>query len=209
MDDHPLRTCNSIGVVAATLLLVAAALAPRAVDATESIGVFADPYAIGCELDDENWGFIPEHSYYVVHMSTSGASGSRWKAEVPACAADGDGIMFAADIEAFDDLFTYTGGSQTGIQVDYGQCVAGAIYALEIWTLVRYEGYVPSCCMWPVTPDPAVPSAKVVATDCDGHKTYPVALEHPINPDGSCPCGTVPVEHTTWGGVKALWSTEN
>lgn len=187
----------------ALVCIVALALAsPVVVDATETIGVYEDNQGTNCHLSYDICGgcFVPEHYDYVIHSSSDGASGSRWKAELPACASAN--LQFSFD----QTFFPGTGDSQTGMEVDYGGCQTGSIVVNVITCFT--QGFGPSCCMWPVTAHPDTPSGKVTATDCDGHLTYPVALEHPLNPDGSCPCGTVPVEHTTWGGVKSLWSAE-
>ena len=192
----------------ALVCIIALALAPRFVIAIESIGVYehnVDGSLAGCDLsyeNDCNACFVPEAYYYVVHTSSAGASGSRWKAELPACAAQV--LQYSVDYDVSG--FAITGDSQTGMQVDYGGCHTGSILVTLIGCFTMSNG--PACCMWPVTAHPDTPSGKVAATDCDGHTTYPIALEHPFDPDGSCDCGTVPVEHTTWGGVKALWSTE-
>jgi hypothetical protein len=61
------------------------------------------------------------------------------------------------------------------------------------------------CCPYPVIPDPSIPSGEIEVVDCAGVIRHAVGLVAMVNPDGSCPCGTVPVQKTTWGRAKAMY----
>ena len=70
-------------------------------------------------------------------------------------------------------------------------------------------GMTPPCCYYPVRPDPAASSGWVEVVDCNYQLTYGNGGIGIINGAPQCDCGypcPVPVEETTWGEVKSLYS---
>ena len=57
-----------------------------------------------------------------------------------------------------------------------------------------------------IIPDPSAPSGEIEGVDCmePANKTFPTGGGGRINSDQTCDCN-VPVEDTTWGGIKALY----
>jgi hypothetical protein len=111
-----------------------------------------------------------------------------------------DGVTYLSDTVWFA-----VGNSQNGIAVGYGSCLTGSIFVMMINYFV--QGTSEACCVYPVLPYPnAVPGGAILVQDCDYNLVFGVGLAATVNGNSSCPCGyPVPVEETTWGGVKALY----
>ncbi|MFQ5510367.1 MAG: hypothetical protein ACE5EO_00830 [Candidatus Krumholzibacteriia bacterium] len=157
------------------------------------ISIFMDPGGLDCNLVD---GGLPTNTWNFVHVSTTGATAIQFKATLPACAT----VTFLSDQTQFP---VTVGGSQTGVAIGYGQCLTAPIHVLSI---VTFGGGTPACCVYPITGDPSVPSGTIEVVDC-GNNLLTGVPSHSgrINDDGSCPC-SVPVEETTWGVIKSLYS---
>ena len=94
------------------------------------------------------------------------------------------------------------GSSEAGVSVSYGGCETGTFLILT----ANYFGAVtPACGLMTVVPDPNSSTGLVQFIGCsDERVTMDTAGQARLNPDGSCLC-SVPVEDTTWGGIKALY----
>jgi hypothetical protein len=70
------------------------------------------------------------------------------------------------------------------------------------------QGGSESCCFYPLLPDPDPSTGgNVRVVDCDGNTVAATGLVATVNGNATCPCGyPVPVEETTWGQVKALYT---
>jgi hypothetical protein len=66
------------------------------------------------------------------------------------------------------------------------------------------QGTTPQCCLYPVLGIPS--SGNVEAVDCANHLIAAYGVTSVINPSGSCTCGSVRVEESTWGRVKSLYA---
>ena len=156
-----------------------------------SIGVFADPQGMECNLRDRISGYS---YYYLVHLKTGGATGCSFRAPKPACST-GD---FLFDEEVFPMT---SGTSQSGVWVGYDGCYTGTIHVL---TMVFFTyGSSESCCYWPVLG--RLPLHPILALDCFDQPMFPSGGQGIVQSRAKCNCN-VPTEDTTWGRVKALYS---
>jgi hypothetical protein len=94
------------------------------------------------------------------------------------------------------------GGSQTGIAIAYGACLAAPIHVLTIQYFA--SGITPPCCYYPVVPDPNLPSGQIEVVDCAETIVFATGGVGIINPDATCDCD-VPTQDTTWGKVKSIF----
>jgi hypothetical protein len=159
-----------------------------------SVGIFSDPLGANCNLVDTAPAGVK--LYYVVHVLTTGATGSQYRAKMPTCYTAG---LYLADT----NMFAVTiGNSQTGVAFAYPSCLVGPIHTQTIQ--IFGQGLTGPCCRWIVDGDPATGSAVPLVADC-AFLVWPATGGVGIlNPDGTCQCN-VPNEDTTWGQVKALY----
>jgi hypothetical protein len=157
-----------------------------------SVGVFADAAGTNCNLVDAG-GLVQVH---VVHAYSTGATASQFLFDISATAWTHLGDTW--------DFTTVIGTSITGVSVAYGGCFSGPIH---LGTINFFGSIVPACTIVSVVPDPAAPSGNIEAVDCalpDPGKMFPTGGSAIVNSDGTCDC-LIPVQDTTWGGVKALY----
>jgi len=159
-----------------------------------SVGVFADPLGLNCNLTDAPPAGLKQ--YMVVHVYTPGAAASQYRAKLPLCMT-GTGAMWLSDTNMFP---VTVGNSQVGVAVAYGGCFVGPIHTQIISVFAM--GTTPACCRWYVDPDPSV--GQITGTDCAFQIFYPTGGQGIINPISGCMCN-IPDEDTTWGQVKALY----
>jgi hypothetical protein len=157
-----------------------------------TIGIFKDPGGLNCELTTPA-GLIP---YYVVHVSTSGATACQYSAPKPACFA----AMWLSDTSMFPVTI---GNSQTGVSIGYGSCRVAPIHVQTINYFAT--GTTPHCCHYGVLPDPNAVPPGIYMVDCDEHLLNPSGMRSVIHAAPECRCGGTPAEETTWGRVKALY----
>ena len=159
-----------------------------------SVGVFADPLGLNCNvLDGPPMGL---KQYFVVHVYTTGATAVQYRAKVPLCMT-ATGAMWLSDTNMFA---VAVGNSQIGIGIAYGSCKVGPIHTQIINVFAM--GTTPACCRWIVDADPTV--GQITGTDCAFVKFYPTGGQGIINSNQTCNCD-VPTEDATWGSVKALY----
>lgn len=165
------------------------------------INLFQDPGGASCDLVPTGVGTL--WSVYAVHVLSPGATACQFSAPVPACAAGG--AMWLSDTGVYGVTI---GDSQNGVAIGYGVCVASPNHVLTINLFV--QGVIPNCCLWPVLPDPNVPSGMVEVVDCANNLlTVSSQASAVINSDASCDCfEPLPTETSTWGKVKALYSND-
>ena len=183
-------------MVRRTIVMFAAILCLVSMTAfADTIGIYDDPTGIDCNIIDDTIGL---KSVYVVHLAPSGATASEFSAPKPACWTT---ATWLSDTVAFE----MPGNSQVGISIGYGICQLGpSIHILTINYFVQGDGE--PCCQYPVLPHPSWPDA-IHVVDCDNNLLPATGLVATINTDSTCPCGyPVPVEDTTWGKVKNLYS---
>ena len=179
------------------ILMARATLHPSVALASSRVMVFGDTGGTICALNDAA-GVV---DYYIVHVYTSAATSVSFAAPLPDCHTGtwiGDVPVFAGTV----------GDSQSGVTVNYGECLSHPIHVLTIQVLAL--GTTPPCCCYPVLPKPGSTSGYVETTDCDGiTKTAPYEFGHPINETTYCVCECtptpLPTEPATWGRIKALY----
>ena len=176
------------------IMLLCTGVAVGQVSQAGSIGIFMDPGGTDCNLWDQVPGLL---TFYCVHVLTPCATASQFSAPMPACMTPtvylSDGGYFGVTI----------GNSQTGVAIGYGTPQAAPITILSI----QYfgQGLTTPCCIYPVLPDPNVPSGQIEVVDCANNLLYATGGTGIVNPNGSCQCD-VATEESTWGKVKALYS---
>ena len=158
-----------------------------------SIMVFSDAAYTDCNIPDTAVGLL---STYVVHKYAAGATASQFKLEVQPCNA----MTFTGATNAFP---TTIGDIFTGISVAYGACLNGDILLVTVnWFS---QTLTPPCCLMEVVPDPVAPEGIVIVVDCASNKLAAYGGISVINPDETCDCEALPVNESTWGGIKALY----
>jgi hypothetical protein len=175
-------------------LLIVALGAGAALAQPGVIGLFSDPQGIDCDLFDTLPGLC---TYYVFHHSTPGATASQFSAPLPACML----VTHLSDTAVFPVTI---GNSQFGVAIGYGTCLTAPIHILSI--NVFCQGLTPACCYYSVLPDPAVMSGQIEVVDCSNNLLHGMGYRASVNPDQSCCCNCTPVEESTWGKVKSLYS---
>ena len=165
--------------------------------ATEiNAGVYPDPGGASCNIVDDQAGLL---NVYVVVIAPDGATALQMAAPMPTCMV---GATWLTDTDPFGMII---GSSQTGFAYGFGSCLTGPIHVITISYFV--QGTSEPCCMYPVYPDPSVPSGKIEVTDCNYQVVYAWGKVSSVNGDSSCPCGyPVPVERATWGAIKSLYT---
>jgi hypothetical protein len=163
-----------------------------------SIGIFADPLGTDCNLVAPVSGIA---SFYIVHVFAANVTAAQFSAPQPSCftcAYLSDTVVYPVTI----------GNSQNGISMGYGACLSSPVHVLTINYLCSVPA--PECCQYPVLPDPqALPTAGIWTVDCDFNQLAATGRAGVINPTPDCRCvGAVPVDDTTWGGVKALYAPD-
>jgi hypothetical protein len=162
---------------------------------SDTIGLYNDTAGMSCNITDGS----PLKMVYVVHITSGNVTASEFSAPKPACWAN---ATWLSDT----DIWGWPGTSQTGKAIAYGYCITGPM-AIHILTINYFvQGSSPACCQYPLLPDPWA-GGEVHVADCNNNIVPVVGLVSTINGDATCPCGyPVPVEETTWGRVKALYT---
>ena len=177
-------------VLTAIVILISAAAAVA--QPGGNIAVYADINALSCDLTDIA---VTVCDYYVIHMLTPGVSGSQFKIDT-----NHQGIF----LTEFSPFGFWIGGSRDGIQMFYGACFSGQIHILTMTYLC--QGLTPPCGEMSVVGHPTANPPGLLAVDCNSQLVPAQGYTSYINNDGSCPCTSpIPVQETTWGGVKALY----
>jgi hypothetical protein len=166
------------------LVLPAAAFA----QAPGSIAVFADAGGSDCNVVDE--GSLV--TLYFFHLATDGATASGWMLDISET-----GWTFLSQNIGWG-MFCCV---HTGQSIGYGSCETGAIYLGNANFL---GSNVAPCTYISIVPDPSAPTGKIEAIDCSETKVFPTGGQAVVNATPDCLCN-VPVQETTWGGVKALY----
>jgi hypothetical protein len=173
-------------------LTVAALFAASMVFAQQgSIGIFRDTAGTNCTLLDAAPGLTP---YYVVQVNTTGSSACAFAAPKPACLA----AQYLSDTGVWP---VSLGNSQTLASVGYGACKIGNVHVLTLNYFTM--GATAPCCRYFITAGTAL-SGQIETVDCVGNLYFVTGGQGIVNSNGTCLCN-VPVEDTTWGGVKALY----
>jgi len=149
-----------------------------------SIMVFSDVGASDCNFTVGPSGFAPA---YIFHMYTPGATASEWKLNIPA------DWTHLGDI---GDFFLTLGLSVAGTSISYETCLSGNFKLMTV-NLLGAETGTPACTLLGIS--------DVQVIDCDDGRVFPPGGSAVVNNDETCDC-SVPVQETTWGGIKALYN---
>ena len=170
----------------------------------EFIGLFGDTIPLDC-----NGLHLTEGDaivFYVFHYSVDGATGSRFSVPRPTCLfGDNEGPFIVT--RPFSNT---TGDLESGVVIDYGECLTGWNHILSI----AYEGVGlgwPSCCEQTVVRHPLAGSGEIEVSDCSGGIRIAQGLSGLIA-DLNETCGCVPsgIQNgvSTWGSIKALYTSK-
>ena len=157
-----------------------------------SIGVFADNGATNCNITDMG-SLVTVH---LAHVYTDGSTASQFKLDIGTTGWMhlGDNIVFPTKI----------GTSITGLSVGYGSCLSGAV--VYIGGVNFFGTNAAPCTYIRIVGDPTAPTGEIEAVDCNipQNKIFPTGGTAIVNPTMDCECN-VPVNDSTWGGIKALY----
>ena len=168
------------------LLLMVAVLMVSSVAMADHIGFYLDSGGTSCLIAPG--GHFAGTDCYVIHKFTTGATGSRWKLNLPA----GSSIFAFSPSSGFSPLGTV----QSDMSVGYGGCQTGTlVLGACIGNLVAGSGAVVAADL----------QTDVLITDCDFVQKPASGGTFTIGAAGPAPCGEVATEPTTWGQVKALY----
>lgn len=182
------------------LVTVAAPVAPSA-QGYGTIGVFSEPSGCNCYVDDPIMALT---TLYVVHRDIAdGVTGSRFIVQ----GAAGMTMIFISDASIGGPIYI-TGSIVEGYEVFYGSCITGGLAVM----ILQYfgQGNSAPCSRLEVVAAPTSTTGGVDVFDCGSGTHLGTGHYALVNADGSCtcdlgPCSPVPVEQTTWGGIKALY----
>ena len=193
-----MRVSLLVFVVAITVVAVSAYAQGR-------IGLYRDVDMASCAFADKSPSILSVH---VVHSGSAGKA-----AEFRLQPRAGATLMYLAE-----SLPVTSGGSlgraDSGVAVLYGGCQDPPIHVMT----VLYQGYGLSgdCAEIALLNDPRsryVNADHVAFVNCNSEIQWAEAGNAVVNPDDDCQCGKdpgdgtpLPVEVTTWGSVKALYS---
>ena len=159
-----------------------------------SIGIYADPGALSCEISDPGGAVMK--TFYVVTTNATQVpfGGSVWKLEWDA----GMTMTWVGD-----DASPYfsVGNARDGISIAYSPCQGGT-FKIDTVTMMSFGTSAP-CSRFRLAPHPTQGGPKSLS--CGGFSPLPIVPGEGIvnaNPTCSCNVATAP---TTWGSVKALY----
>jgi len=148
----------------------------------EKIGVYSDATGASCNLGPA--GQLNPNAT-VMHLFSTGATGSRFKVVFPA------GTAFFG----FSTSYVPIGALDTDLSLAYGGCVAGAIILGTITAIYGAgEGHVTAADLQP----------NIIYTNCVFAELPIVGERFYVGVDGF-PCNAIPVAPSTWGKVKSLY----
>lgn len=108
----------------------------------------------------------------------------------------------------------YLGNTQEpefGLSVVWGSCGKSGLTGPVHVATIRYQtmGTAPTCCPYPILKAPGDLHPEVagpIIVVCDPLRITGVTVDAVINPDVGCMCAVnLPVQTTTWGGIKAMY----
>jgi hypothetical protein len=171
-----------------SVLIVLALMLVASLANAESIMVFSDVGASDCNWTDAAPAL---QAVYIFHMYSAGATVSQWKLNAPAT---------WSHLGEVADFPLVIGTSVVDCSVSYGSCMQGNF---KLMTVNFFgSGLEGACTLFGIGPAPDKAGVQVI--DCADGRTFPPGGSGIVNSDGTCDCN-VPVQETTWGGIKALY----
>jgi hypothetical protein len=166
---------------------------------TGSIGLFADPAALSCDVYDSGPGLV---IVYVIHVYTPGATASQFI--VASMWGNAMTYLSEAVTAPYIKIGTCAGPGATGCAIAYGSCVGSP----NMIMMIQYfaSGLTPPCSYLQVMADPTATPPGIYVTDCADPPNLLTATggDVVINPIEGCFCN-IPVEDTSWGQIKSLY----
>lgn len=160
-----------------------------------SIDVFFDSPPTTCNFTDAG-GLV---AVYYFHTHTDGATASSFRLEFS------NGVAWN-HLGSTWNFATVIGSHEVGWDIGYGAC-RGQNEDLYLGVSNFFGNNAPACGLISIVPGQGL-SGLVEVIDC-GIPAVKWPIERGgqgrVNPDASCDC-TVPVQETTWGGIKALYN---
>ncbi len=159
------------------------------------IGIFGDTQGQNCVYNPS----APFTTFlvYLVHIDAVGVTASQFIAPKPPCL----NALWLNDSEVFPVVI---GTTQTSKSIAYGSCKSGTFHICTMNFLS--QGANPDCCVFYVLPDPQLPSGLYEFSDCDFIVHNGGGKAGVANQTGACSCEAIPVEDSSWGQIKALYS---
>ena len=159
-----------------------------------NISLYSDVTGVDCNIVDAAAGLLVVTA---VHTGTNAAAGIQFSAPIPSCFTG----SFLSNASNFAVIL---GNTEIGVSVGYGVCQTAPVWVLDI-TLFA-SGTSPTCCLYPTLPHPLV--GDIVMNDCAFVDLIAAGGVATINGDGTCACGVDPVEESTWGSIKNIFSSD-
>ena len=153
-----------------------------------TIDIFADPALTSCNVTTA--AVFP---VYIGHTNTAGATASAFHIDHPA------DFVFLGEVQAQG---LKLGSSENGVGLSYNTCLSGTFLILTVQYATQGS---PTCGLMTILGDLTHVSQQVAIVNCSEISSrYDQGGQARVNPDGTCQC-SVPVQQTTWGGIKALY----
>jgi hypothetical protein len=160
-------------------------------DQPGTIGVYSDIEGTSTQFVD-NGGPVQVH---MIHVNHGGAAAAQFKLEAVT------GWAHVGDIWSFS---TVLGVSITGVSVAYGGCQPSPTY-LGVATFIGSEA--PWCSTIRIIPDPNAASGSINVVGCASNLLIGQGGSGIVNYNSYCG-GGIPVRRTTWGKIKAMYSSD-
>jgi len=168
------------------------------------VGLYSDATASGCSGPDSSPGFF---QVFVVIQNIEEVTGVIFRV-VPS--QDFTAVL-VGELCPLPPFPFVDGDALSGLAMAFGNCYTSPV---KVYTLTFQRfGTSGTCAHLALAPHPSPHYETITLIDC--HPNNPASVVIPqsstdmfiLNPNGSCgSCGfPVPVEHTTWGAVKALY----
>jgi len=157
-----------------------------------TIGVYADEGGTDCNVVDDG-GIFQAH---ILHVRTTGATAAVFKLDISATEWTYLGESW--------DFGLIIGNAVEGISISYRACYSGTFH-------LGYASFTgssaPACTEISIVPSWHSLIGEIEVTDCE---VWPEAMiarggRAFVNANRTCQC-VLPVNETTWGGVKALYN---
>jgi hypothetical protein len=172
--------------------LVATRYERPAVVIAGAIAIYSDEGGTNCAFVD-NGSLVQVHFF---HLNTNGATASQWKLDL-------GGLPWTHLGDTFN-FATIIGTSVNGVSIGYGGCYIAPIH---LGVANFFGSTAPACSPIRIVADPLALSGEIEGVDCVANKMFPTGGSGIVNPDPSCWC-TIPVQHTTWGAIKAMYQPD-
>jgi hypothetical protein len=177
--------------VVALVIVVPVSAFPQGSGGT--IAVFSDLAGTDCNIEVSASSIFVVYFFHIWHQ---GVRGVEFSAPIPPCL----GVVHIGENSDFAKI----GDTLSGVVIQYGECLPAPINSLRVTYFANT--LTENCCYWPALAAPDEPSGEIRVLDCESNVVYGTGGRAIANPDGTCMCNfPVPVEQTTWGGIKALY----